>query len=140
MNERQPTPPRLKAAKFRNLGRELARRQDCRYGLRGVRVQHADFLGVVFVVESAEWDANGELALDLIPEGTRVKELLDGVERVPEDDDFDSIDSEELFAMEFVWPEGSVRQASADKCELIDDWPVVCRCWDEEATADDNPF
>lgn len=89
---------------------ELKRRDDCRYGLYGVRVQYGQ--RELFVTAS-EWDCDGELVLHLADELPRtelrmmtLRELLDEVQAEP----------------------ASATIRAAD-CILISEWPEVCGCW-----------
>jgi hypothetical protein len=56
-------------ARRKTVAEELRRRQDCRYGLRGVEVSLRDRPGDVFVVLGSSWDEFQELRLELLPRG-----------------------------------------------------------------------
>lgn len=95
---------------------ELRRRDDCRCGLRGVRVADLAHPGQLFKVEGSWWGNRG-LLLDLLPaDGPQVEE--------------DAVTFRPISSREFAaWkpPADLVRGVPAERCALASPWPA-CAC------------
>jgi hypothetical protein len=92
---------------------ELDRRDDCRYGLAGVLVEYQ---GQTWRVASCEWNADGNLVIDLLP---------------PDHAEFSEeprfMSCAELAAYRF--PECGRQDVPAPECVLVSKWPHVCGCY-----------
>jgi hypothetical protein len=102
---------------------ELTRRQDCRYGLRGVEVAVLGFGLARYAVASTSWNACRQLRLSLHPWGEteRVNGQRAELGRI--------YSLAELVAARIEEPDGTLKDVAADQVYLMADWPVVCRCW-----------
>lgn len=118
----------------RTVADELARRQGCRYGLRGVLVE-LDGVDGLYAVRSSEWGRDGRLLLrlvrpdDLPPEGPfRLAPLSSAELAAMTIDDIPTLaDVKAALARE------RAVEADAGSCRLMSPWPVVCHCWEASA-------
>lgn len=102
---------------------ELNRRDDCRYGLRGVLVAVRGESAEPWVIGGSEWDAYERLRLYIYP-GTEIpKKPFEGM----------------VYTLRELseWTEiNPARKIAAEDCFLLSRWPVVCRCWLPELKED----
>ena len=99
---------------------ELSRRDDCRYGLRGVLLERDDEL---WRVTGSSWDRHGRLELALVPEASW--EAYQQWQREQEDSD-GCVSFGKLLTMEFP---DYLCHFPATGFILRSPWPVVCDCW-----------
>ncbi len=105
----------------RTVADELIRRDNCRYGLRDVRVLFVDEPDEAFVVRGSYWGRDhGALKLDLLPPFSPSLQPSTRLE-------FAVISTAELFARQA--PPDLVRGVDASDCILLSRWPIVCPCW-----------
>lgn len=103
------------------VGQELARRDGCRYGLRGVLVSLKGDPTSYYKVASSYWGRDEKLRLKLHPFSPDVSEEAPQTGWVFRNI-FDPLPEE---------PFGTLRNVDSDDCFLLSDWPVVCTCWME---------
>ena len=110
---------------------ELQRRQECRYGLRGVEVS---VFGIndVFKVHHSRWNYKESLVLDLYPSDQPPPRSLwqNETEEMRQVEQAGGIVFRRL--SDWIgeeWPDGSIKGVAVDQCVLLSEWPIVCRCW-----------
>lgn len=98
---------------------ELAQREQCRYGLRGV---HVEYDGKTWKVAGSEWDQKGDLRLCLLPvdyhEDNPPGKLVGGL-RIMSAAELD----------DYKFPECGVSEVDARDVILRSEWPHVCCCY-----------
>lgn len=99
---------------MRTVQDELERRDECRYGLHGVKVRYR---GQEQFIDASDWDADGNLVLHLVNH----LEVDDPDGPLPP-----LMTAAELMAMDFSHLPPPV---PANECVLLSDWPEVCGCW-----------
>jgi len=109
------------------VARELKRRRDCRYGLRGVEVSLASREGR-FVVLGSHWDSKGKLRLELLPAALQADYEAD---QASYGDGAGVVIMTCAQVMDFAdrWRGRTLRNVPAAEVYLETEWPVVCRCW-----------
>ncbi len=117
----------------RTVGQELTRRNNCRFGLAGLRVGHLHVEDSDFAIHATAWDSRRELRLTLIPSGGRVVRLFDG-----EPDARVTVSLADLRRTETVYPAGTIRDARAADCLMLAGWPIPCGCWLEPGEREDG--
>jgi hypothetical protein len=112
----------------RTVQEELVRRNNCRYGLGGVKVSIRDQPGQLFVILSSRWVGFSQLRLKVVHEqyepAYRIEEFflyrnVNGPRAITCD-----------MAVEFGqrWKAVTLDIAAADAL-LQSRWPITCRCW-----------
>ena len=116
----------------RTVQNELERRNNCRYGLKGVRVAMIARPSEPMEIHCSQWDRKGDLTLDLYPIGGR--ELLNGrpMPTMEENGGPLIFTAGDLLKARFSDPVGTFLSVKASDCVLISEWPIVCRCWCED--------
>jgi hypothetical protein len=111
----------------RTVARELRRRRECRYGLRGVEVTLAGREGR-YVILGSHWDRHGKLRLELIPQALLADYEAD---QASYGDGSGVVLMKASELMEFAdrWKSRTLRNVPAADAYLETEWPVVCRCW-----------
>lgn len=99
----------------RTVADELRRRNDCRYGLHGVRVYLAGSGDQPFVIAASGWNQDGVLELDLLPLGSPALTAPPSWEPIP--------------VSQLVAPTDMIAAVPAADCILAGRWPIVCPCW-----------
>jgi hypothetical protein len=98
----------------RTVGDHSRLRNNCRYGLRGLRMRHL-ISGLDFDCGGSMWDRHSQLVLLSRPPLLRPGVVLD-----------DSIVIHGIDVMTSFVPYRDDEKLSADECVLIDHWPVTC--------------
>lgn len=123
----------------RTVADELARRQGCRYGLRGVLVA-LDGVDGLYAVRSSAWGRDGRLLLrvarpeDVPPEGPFRLAPVSSAELATRLEEIRSIaDIPTLADAKVALDRERAVEVDAELCRLMSPWPVVCRCWEASA-------
>lgn len=118
----------VEQGKPRTVQDELDRRSNCRFGLKGVLVALEGSGREPFKILCSSWNRYSKLVLDICDPND--DEIVGGLPPA-KPGEFRIYSLAVLARLKIQDPISLRRNVPAERCFLLSDWPIVCRCWCE---------